>query len=44
MDWMIHIAGLITMALGWVIAIRKELRETEKHEREMKKDIDNREL
>lgn len=41
MDWMIQVAGLITAVIYATLAIRKDLRETEKHRREMGKDNDD---
>lgn len=43
MDYLIQTAGLITVTLGWIVLIRKEIRDTEKHQWE-RQDRENREL
>lgn len=43
MDYLVQAAGLITVILGWIVVIRKELRDTEKRKWE-RQDRENREL
>lgn len=43
MDYLVQTAGLITVIPGWIVVIRKEIRDTEKHQWEQQ-DRENREL
>lgn len=43
MDYLIQTAGLITVTFGGIVLIRKEMRDTEKHQWE-RQDRENREL